>query len=638
MAQPDRRLAWRSVARRWGIRLAVAALVIEGAWLIGINLALNLPATRAWINTLRPEKVNVSWQSAWSWYPGQVEVRGASVAGQSPRMQYQAEADRVRASLALLPLLRHRAEITHARVENGRYLQRPRLEPGKDYSAQLPFFPEIRGYPVAAVTERLPSRRKPWLVTVEDARVEGPQTVWIGRLQARLEARVEARLEVRSQGGPLNLDVGGIHLALQRVWADDGREVLSGGEISGKLHLGPYRWRENRGLESVRFLDLDLELALESKSLKFVQLFLLKYPTLKTDGYGAAKGRVVIRDGCIAPGTDLRVDAGELAVTLPPFIVEGNGDVTLAADSQALLPFKVAYHFDDLRVLDLSDRSPFLAGRGLDAFLEDDGDLVPRHEAGAEPEQRYRANLKVASATLDMRTINRYLPPNSPLTFTSGDADFSADVGLTPDDATGGFTLWGKDLGVRLDEQDLGLDLRLDGVVAGGTPPERRFDLAGSTLTLNRVWVLGEESEFDESDWSATAKLNQVDWVLRRPMDLDLAADLAMSDTRPLAALFRNHGGPKWIARRMTVGGLTGDARLVLRDDQLYVPEASLGADQLEVGMKGVLREPDNHGMFYLRYHRLDALLSFDGDKRDVSLIGSRKKFDAFNVPLPASP
>ena len=639
MAQTDPVLAARrSVARRWLMRLAVAALVIEGAWLTGINLALNLPATQAWLNSLRPEKFNVAWQSAWSWYPGQVQVNGASVSGQSRRIQYQAEAERVRARLAILPLLQHRVEITHASVENGRYLQRPRLEPDKDYSAALPWFPEIRGYPVAAVSEHPPSNRRPWLVIVKDARVTGPQTVWIGRLHAQFEASVEARLDVRSRVGPLNLDVGRIKLALQRVWADDGREILSGGAASGTLHLGPYRWRENRGLKAVRFLDLDLNLGLQSDSLKFVQLFLLKYPTLKTSGKGMANGRVVIRDGIVAPGTDLRVDASELAVADPPFAVEGHGGVSLSAGGQAPLPFTVTFHFDDLSVLDLSDRSPFLAGRDLNLILEDTGDLVPHDAAGAEAPQPFRATMKVANAALDMRMFNGYLPPNSPLTFTSGNADFTADIALTPANASGGFTLWGKDLSVRLDEQDLGLDLRFDGVVAGGTPPERRFDLAGSKLTLNRAWVLGEESQFDESDWSATVTMNKVDLVLQRPVDLDLAADLSMSDTRPLAALFRNHGGPKWIARRMTVEDLAGAASLLLRDNQIYVPDAHLGADQLEVGMKGIIREPESHGMYYLRYRRLDALLNFNGDKRDMVLIGSRKKFDAFQVPLPASP
>lgn len=626
----------RGTARRWVVRLILAVLLLEAAWLLGINLALRAGATQAWLNSLRPDKVNLAWASAWSWIPGRVEVRGAVVSGQTWRLQWQAEADRVQARVALLPLFRRRVEISAGEVANGRYFQRPRLEPGMDYSDALPFYPDIRGFPVAEVGEPPTYLNPPWQVSIADARLSGPQSVWIGRLQAQLEARADVRLETRSQGGPLDLHVEPLEFDIHRAWADAGRDILSGGELRGTVHLGPYRWREHRGLQSVRFLDLDLEVVLESDSLDFVRLFLHKYPALEADGHGAASGRLVVRDGVVAADTQLHVNAGDLVVALPPFAVQGHGVVRLEGTDRAELPFTMNFAFADLDVLHYDDRSAFLAGQGLQVRLEGDGDLVPRLAAATGEQAPFRAAVEVAEAALDVRAFNRYLPPNSPLTFTGGDAAFTAGLMLTEKSAGGDFQLQGDAVRVRLDEQDLGLDLRLDGLVSGGTPPRRRFDLGGSVLTLDRAWVQGEEERFDEVDWRARADMHSLDLALGQPVVVDLEADLAVSDTRPLAALFRNNGGPDWIARRLTVDDLTGRARLSLRDERLFVPDAKLGAEELEVAMKGVVGEPFSQGLFYLRYKRLDALLRFEGGERDIILFRSRRKFDEYQAPLPA--
>ncbi len=627
---PDHRL---HRIRRRVVRALLAAVLLEALWLVTANVALNLSVTQEKLSALRPEKVRLSWKSAWSWYPGRVVVHDAVVSGQTPTLQWQAEADRVAGNVALLSLLRRQVTVRAGRVENGRYRQRPRLVAGRDYKATLPWFPPISGYDVAARGERPVPHRPPWTVTVKNARLSGQHEVWIQRFRGNLSGHARADLEVRSQGGPLRLSANGIAFDIGKAWADEDTGILDGGSLSGSMSLGPYRYRAHRGPASIAFLDLDVDLALESPSLDFVRLFLLKYPSLEVDGTGRASGRLVVHKGHVAPGTDIAVDAHSLVLTNRPFLIEGDGTVTLSGDGTDPLPFSLAFRFGALNVLHHDDRSAFLSGRDLHVELADDGRLFP---PGADAEPRFRAEVTIPDAVVeDMTTFNRYLPANSPFAFTGGSAGLEANLELLPDDADGHLTLLGEKLDVRLDDQQLGLDLRVDGVVAGGLPPARRFDLAGTILTLDRARVAGEESRFDENDWSARATLGQADLLLEHPLGLDLSTDLVVSDTRPVAALFRNNGAPDWVARRLTVDDLTGSARLQLQDNRLFVSDAGLGAEELEIGARGEIGAPSSDGVFYLRYKRLDVMLRIEQGERDLVLIRPLEKFEAYQVALP---
>ena len=57
-------------------RLIRAILVVQVVWLALINGALFLPLTQDLLNDIKPEKFQIRWERAWSWYPGQVSLRG----------------------------------------------------------------------------------------------------------------------------------------------------------------------------------------------------------------------------------------------------------------------------------------------------------------------------------------------------------------------------------------------------------------------------------------------------------------------------------------------------------------------------------------------------------------------------------
>lgn len=623
--------------RAWVVRLLIIASLIELLWLAGANYLLARPTTQEWLTNLRPQRVLMAWDEARSWYPGHISVTGARVSGQTAKFQWQADAKQVSGNIAFWPLLRKQVVIRNAQVTNGDYRQRQRLRPDGSNRQVSQWFPDIRGYELTEVGERRKPRKKPWTVVVKDGRVSGRYSVWIHRFQGQMAVDGRVNLEVRSQGGPLHLQVDRLKIDMKRAWADQDDTIFSDGSISGSLSLGPYRYRDNRGRFALQFLDTSLDLDLNTDSFDFVRLFLLRYPTIDIDGSGKARGKLALNDGRIATSTSIDVQANDLVIRQDPFRISGKGTVKLQGRDNAERPFLIGMLFSQLGIYHATDDTQLVSGNHLSIGLEDDGKLLPGRMLDPPQPHDFFATVYLPDARVtDARVFNRFLPEDPPLKFTGGQADLVASLEFAPDKASGHLQVTGKDLTAGIEQQSIGLDLHFDGSVEGGSPLDRKFEIAGSALELTRARVLGDEDNLDAEDWSARADIRQGTINLKGVRDMSFAADLSVSDSRPLSALFINHGGPKWIARRLNVDSLTGDVHLKLEDKDLYVPTARLGAPELEFGFKGVIAKPDREGMLYLRYKKLDALLNFEAGGRDIVVIKPLQKYQAYSVELPA--
>ena len=125
-------------------RLVSASLILAALYLLGVNLVLNLPATRAYLNRLHPDRLAIGWERAWSWYPLRVEFRGFAADGQTPTEQWQVDAQRAAPAVSLRPLLRGQLRVHDLDLVHIDLRLRPRVSPAEDYAAIKPHFPVIR--------------------------------------------------------------------------------------------------------------------------------------------------------------------------------------------------------------------------------------------------------------------------------------------------------------------------------------------------------------------------------------------------------------------------------------------------------------------------------------------------------------
>ena len=183
-------------------RSVVTLLTLVALYLIPVNLALNLPATRAYLNRIAPDRFTLEWTRAWSWYPLRVELRGLAADGQTATEQWQVDAARTSASVSLLPLLRdglirvHDLDLVDLELR-----LRPRPQQAADVQDPLrAFFPVIRHRDPAALAEPAPPPGGALRLEIDDLQVQRPARL-LGLSPARHAARRGQRQLHAGHGG-----------------------------------------------------------------------------------------------------------------------------------------------------------------------------------------------------------------------------------------------------------------------------------------------------------------------------------------------------------------------------------------------------------------------------------------------------
>lgn len=904
----------------WLYRIIATAAIVEIAYLILVNLALNLPFTQTLINQHKPEKYTVNWEKAWTWHPFRVHARGVSANGQTSSQQWQAEAPAASASIAILPLLQKSVKIHSVVAEDIVYYQRPRPKPHKDYAATRDFFPPIRGREIDK-NPVMPAPKKKgdgWKIIVEDIHASGSHRLWVFQMKGELRGTLKANVNFETRGGPFSLDNGQMDVVINSLTVNDNQPVSSQGFLKGALEFSPFVPSENRGIKSLGFMKVDAELDTKVESLEFLNFYLGKLQGINLGGAGKLSGRVHYDQGTLLPPTNLAVVADELQLKLRSYAANGTGDVTIEVDhgepeklgfgihfttidvvhegddtshfsgenlllttagSTRLLPWKDrqsgARHasvtiprvdIPDLRVyqryipdklaltlnggqgelegqakltstsleaglnlrsraadisfgdyqfmsnldlgvnidipsfgsgrLDISGTNiqltdarlasqekgktkPWNASLSIDKGLlvlplpdseEDTGQfrrishtrketsinsllekadadfsisgklsqlawinllfsnpygmiidgtgeltaelkfeagfpardsmvrILPKQldvrvldyevngdglismqvlKGGEHPdldlqveltdalfkrkdeEKAYvrdvsmklqaqamsmrrdqsgsnvdvlRLQIPTARIT-DMSVYNNYLPANSPLQLLEGQADLKADIKLERDSAEGFVKLTTQKLRSRLDEQELSGELQADITIQDGTPENMDFDISGSTITLDKVKVVGPEKNYEGEDWQARFLLEKGRAIWKKPVFVHADTAVEIKDSRPFVAMFSNHTGEhKWIEKMLTIENIQGNAEMTMENRQIIIPHAFTSSDKIDAGAKGIINAESAEGIFYARFRKLDAVLKIRNGKRNIDIIGARKKFNEYST------
>ena len=903
------------------IRTFIVLAAIEIFYLVLVNTALNLQVTQDLINKIKPDKFSVSWDSAWTLYPARVYASGVSANGQSRGQQWQASAPEASASISLLQLPFKIISLSSVSAADVTYHQRPRPREDKDFSAIREYFPPIDGReletePVAA-TVKIKKQKKPWDIRLEDMHATGNHKIWLYQVQAALSGDLHADLSVQTRGGPLSISNGRLDVELKSLMLNGDREVSREGHIKGELELLPFKPKENKGLKSLAFLNVDVDINTETESLAFLNIYLNAFQGMKLDGSGIVDGRVILVKGDLSPGTDLKITAHELGMDVLNYRVEGDGMVTVAVP-QGSLDNHIGIQFDTLEAFDVEAGSTLFTGNGLavnavgnnvivpldgrkprarsfsillpsvivpdlnpyqrflpakwafklhggegelqgsaeltrDTFkakmhlTSEDADVgvkdyrfqtnldmltnvnSPSLESGAidvsgsyfklndatltredkdaapwyaeiivgkgvvslnlndaeddvagakhlfqtlrekdfrtllenadneldisgrisdlrwlnlllknpydlairgageisadvvvtsgwlnegtnltiKPEELivdvldYQARgaggggvelkvirggefpdmtldvavrgaefnrkgaeqafvedvditlqalakemkfdgsgdnlelrLHIPSARInDMTVYNQYLPEGSPLQILDGEASLVADILLKPDDADGYVRLNTEDMHARIDDQDISAELTADIKLVDGVPRDMNFDISGSSIVLDNVKVEGDEESFRDEDWAASFVLTKGKAIWKKPVQLDLEAEVEMSDSIPLVSMMANKKGKHgWLGKAITIDDVQGDVKMQMANRQIVIPYAFAGSDKIDVGAKGIINKESRNGVLYVRFRKLHGIMKIKDGDRNIDVLKAREKFDEYST------
>ena len=631
-------------------RFVFIVVAAEFAYLIIINALLNLPITQDVVNLIRPEKFQVTWERAWSFYPLRLNAKGIAANGQARTQQWEAYATSGAASISLLPLISKDVYLSDVEAENIDYRQRPRLKPDRDYSNMLAFFPPITGREVMPVdTSELPKKR-PWKIHVNGVAASGEHRFWVFNLQGTASGTAFGNLYTETRRGMFSLDVTDLDLDLGPAYLNGDAEIYEGGTVQGVLGFSPLIRRDNKGRRMLKFAYLDTQLDLTVGSFNFLNIFTAGLGNLDITGAGQVTGRLAVRDGYVRAGTELNATTSNLGVTIRDIDIAGVGSVLIQTPADADSPLQLDIHYDTLTATRTEESDAFLRGTALrlaysgSNFILPDPDMSFKELWSDEAARQRRAmntfDLTINDAkVLDMSAFNYYLPSEAAFAFAGGETALNAQVSLTEDTISGTIDLDSAAMKVQVDDQSFEADLDADIVIQSGVPRDLKANISGSSLRLFNVRVDGNEESFDGDYWSTSLTFTDAEGTFIKPIDVNATAALTVSDTRPLVTFFDNRNKPpKWLSNMMAVKNLAGEAELEVTGGAIRIPLAYVDSEKAEVGVKGVIADGERTGLVFARFKKFSTLLKrFDG-KRNVDIIKPRAKFDRYQISDPAAP
>ena len=372
----------------------------------------------------------------------------------------------------------------------------------------------------------------------------------------------------------------------------------------------------------------------EVSSLAWISAFLGKQYNSDFHGSSTIGGTLALESGLPAPGTDMEVRSSELAVNILDYVSRGDGVIGLKVEEGGELPdWRVGLSLKDAELRRRSDEKAYIQDveMRLDALVED-------VNFNPEDKKDFEMNFAIDSGQVtDMSVFNAYLPPDSPVSFGSGEAQIGADIVLKQDDADGWLKLDSQNIELDADGQALLADLGAEIKLAGGVPADMKFDITGSRVVLANVRVKGAKADFEEEAWKAEVELLRGNTVFRDPLELDVEVGLKVSDSRPIVAMFQNQEGwrPEFLARMMTLEDIEGTGEMSMANRQIVIPFAHLTSDNAEAGMKALISETNRDGVIYFRYKKFDGILKIRDGKRNLDVIGALKKYEEYVPPTP---
>jgi hypothetical protein len=387
-----------------------------------------------------------------------------------------------------------------------------------------------------------------------------------------------------------------------------------------------------KGHEILPMLDSDSEevkLRGVISDLRWLNVLLKNRFNLLITGAGEITADLVLASGWPAPGTELNINPQQLIVEVLDYVATGGGEghLRLAVEKGGESP-DVSL---DIKMVNASfkskgDEQAFV--ENTDILLQAMARNMSLDDAGKDVD----LHLQIPSAEVkDMSVYNSYLPPDSPLMILDGQAELKADVMLKPESADGFVKLTSTGLHGLVDDQEVEAELDVDIKLAGGVPQNMDFDIAGSVLQVKNVKVTGDEKSFNDDNWGIQLALNKARAVWKKPVQLNLEADLEMTDSRPFVAMMANKKGKDgWLGKAMTIDDVNGKVNMHMKQNTIVIPYAFAESDKIDVGAKGIISKDLHDGVLYARFRKLHGLLKINNGKRNLDILKAREKFDQY--------
>lgn len=395
--------------------------------------------------------------------------------------------------------------------------------------------------------------------------------------------------------------------------------------------LGPVCAIDRDPAHQLARLGGEVDLHWHFERLRWLQPLLGDLPWLALDGAGRVEATLRLAGGALAPGSRLRVPALDTRIAVLDNLFTGQAhaqaSIEAGPDGPRAEVALVVNRFE-LRPADAPDQA-YVLGRDLRLDLS-----LPAVLAGAGRDLRGRLRFDDALVP-DLRVYNRYLPDGG-MRLLGGRGLLSGDLALDAEGEVGGgrIVLRGQQFRVALAQVELHGELAVDTRLRRADLARRRFDLAGTTIRLDRVEGHEDGRRARARPWSAAIDLRtgQVGW--QRPLRVDSTLSAQASDVALLLGLFGPlRQFPDWTLRLVDAGPARLEGRLRLDRGALELAPLRASNERFDVQARLRLGSGAPQGALLLAWGRLKAALELAGGDRRWRLRGAEDWFHEAGAP-----
>jgi hypothetical protein len=624
------------VIRKWAIRLGIALLVFEVVYVIGANVFLRSGMLFDLINK-KPEKMNITWDSAVTYLPGLASVENFELRSQTKKDQIYVRVAEADARISLHKLIFKTIHIRGVDARDADFRYRERLDrppkPGREDEPRkeptnVEYWPEIPGYsnppdPKPEDIYPMKKKKRPWTIKITGAHVEGP--IKFAFNDARIEGdgfagggvTVKPRKTITIHSGKLGLAPTTVTFGPDVVTRDFA--------INADIEIESFPAKGAKMPDVLGGISGELSMAGQIGDRVAVRHVIT--PGISTYGAGTIAVNLNLKDGVLRKGSEYSLQSDSFEVRVMGLDAEGSATVKGSTDKKRGEHVTTA-HIDlgEFRFIDPEDGSVDISGTGLELDAVWEGLSI----AGRVPAKHVALVIPTAQIH-DIGAFDAMIPEQATLRLDSGTGEVAAKLEVNDRIGTGTVDVVADQIVMKSQDTTFNGDLEIHANLAEGDLETRRFDLSGTTIRLDDMVdeTLSEKKQEKLEAWYCDVELQSGYVTIAKPLEADGTVNIKMYDTRPVIATLKQLGaGPKWLSMAPNIKDVEGTLDLSIGKGHFAFQDLTMTGDGFEAlgWMNSQNKKAD--GRLYVKFKAVAAGVSIDQGKTKVHLSKPRKWFD----------
>jgi adhesin HecA-like repeat protein len=614
--------ARRSI-RRVLLALLAAAALLEAVYVgAGVYLVRSGQVER-WINK-RPEKLRVSFDSAFTIVPGVVHFRNLRIVQQGRGSQLEGVVDRGWGIVDLAELPLRRIHVVGLRAEGVAFRLRKRPRTPEEAQAPVPAeVAPIEGVPWEPYSGPLPGPRRAatgWTVVFTRTRLEHVREVWIHVRRLKGSGTVTASVTV---GRDRRVSIRAVDARFDDASLDVAdRPAFSSLQFHLRGNMRTFDPKQTKGLALLGLVRADLDVTGRIPSAAdLLDYYLRGAPWVRCSGGEALlSAHLGLAGGRLAPGGVVELAPTDLRASFGGFAAQGRASTRLdVLDAAAGPEARLTVAFESYGLLRSETATePVLRGRGLRI------DALSPASLQILPPQDFAGRIDLGQAELpELGFVNELLPGGAGVRVKEGSArvEGAFDVSDSGRSCTGSMRVTGGRLVFDAGGVRTAGSFTFSLAVPRGDLIASSFGVDGTRLDLEHFSFAVGGGRVSAPDWSGRIAFPEAALDMSQALTLEGQVELRTSDTRPLVAFLSADKPLKgWKKRLLTIGEIEGGGRFRLGGQQLAVDGFRVSGGPVEVQARARVTDKGAFGKVLARYGVLKAGIELKGRDRALRL------------------